>query len=894
MQLSAGPRIGKLFKMFFIVLLASTYCWGQSAELKPGMEEIMPLMRLQACPTSGKINLNAPWFYWSPVISSRSGNNTYEFDDGYMYKGRLSQNLAFDGTSTITSDAREWCFFNPHQKLSKGVWYWQYATITKIDGKEKWSEPVRVEVTGEERDFVIPSFEELKNRISKDHPRVLCSANEIGKLNFPKNETDSFLKKVEGLKGQKFPETLLYSDHKVIEKKKSELTPADLRLFIAKRTKEIYRGYRRDFEQLLKAYLITGDTEYLEEGVRWYYYLKSQYEFIIESGYYNDFTEGFFLSAATLLFDVGHDYIPVGERTYILNMLEEFQTKSYHHILHRGEHFALDSHLWQHHFRGFFITSLALLHHTPKAEKWLKYVYEVWSMRAPVGSRNDGGWAPGNGYLDANKESLITMPMILSRLTGVNYFEHPWYSNVAGYLAYTAPVGHVAGSFGDNADIKHENCMDFVRAITNITHDPYGQMYSDLGIKLGHPQDRGIREPKDEESRLPMSLYEDGNLYWYMYQPVSFHKKKQKKITAPERAKCFRDIGVVAMHSNLLEPDKNLMVAFRSSPYGVTGHAHACQNSFNIQYMGEPLFFRTGYYSSFIDPHSVSSYRHTRAHNTILADGIGQTFTPSSYGWIARFLNGHRISYALGDASSSYNGTLFRDLYIKRFKKWKIEPGAKNGFGTPGVKRFRRHITMLENKFIVIYDELEAEKPVNWSWMIHSRDTLACVQNTFYTENNKGKGKCWVYGGELKSSVTNQFFSPAVDWLGNGSKRGIEYVDHWHGETSTARQEKQRFLAIIQVVPDGDSFMQPLVVQKGHITIDGWDIKAELDGLKPAILVLKKEQTGAISYGTGKIEFDGNTYLHKVPGSTLLIEKRKNKTNVQEDVDKLPDAAVYF
>lgn len=881
-----------IYLFLFVVIPCSM---GQNAVLKPSQSELMPLMRLSTFPQSGQVGLNAPWFYWSPVVKSKSGNNTYVFDENYLYKGRLSRDPDFKGATTITSGAREWCFFNPHQKLSAGIWYWQYATISGLNETEKWSEPIRFEVTGNERDFVIPSFEALKQKIKPEHPRILCSKNQIGKLPFPSDETERFLQKVNKIKGKKFPETLLYSDQKIIQKKKEELSEADLKRFIAKRTKEIYRGYRKTFEQFLKAYLITGDTSYLNEGLRWYAYLKKQYHYIIDSGYYNDFTEGFFLSASTLLFDVAYDFISEDDRIYIQNMLVESQNKSFHHILHRGEHFALDSHLWQHHFRGFFITSLALLHHVPEAEKWLNYVYEVWSMRAPVGSQNDGGWASGNGYLDANKESLITMPVILSRLTGINYFDHPWYQNTASYLTYTSPAGHVAGSFGDNADIKRENNMDFVRAITNITNDPYGKMYSALGSQLGHPQSRGIREPKDEESRLPMSLFEDGNLYWYMYQPLPLQKQPREVVIKPERARCFRDVGVVAMHSDLTNPDKNLMVSFRSSPYGVTGHAHACQNAFNIQYMGEPLFFRTGYYSSFIDPHSVLSYRHTRAHNTILADGLGQPFTPSSYGWIARFLSGDRISYALGDASEAYNGTLFRDLYIKRFKKWDIDASKDNGFGDPGIEIFRRHISMLEDNIIVIYDELEAQHPVSWSWLVHSRDTLSVEQNEYYTNNGRGKGRCLVFGQHIATnSVTDQFFSPAVDWLGNGSKRDIKYVNHWHGSTQTSKQQKQRFLAIIQVTPNGTSFPEPLIEGEGRININGWEISAQLDASKPAMLVLKKEKTGAISYGVDKLKFGGKTYQHQIPGSTLLIEIRKGQTVVKEDIDKLPDAAVYY
>jgi hypothetical protein len=812
-----------------------------------------------------------------------------------LYQGRISKHKDFKADN-ITSDERDWAFFNPHEKLDKGTWYWQFATIQKQSGDKVWSEPIEFEITGDERNFVTPSFDVVMKRISTSHPRILCEKEQIGNLKFPESEVNHFLKKVDSELKQELPKTLLYNNQEDIITRKTNLSESNFKLFLAKRTKEIYKGEKQNFEQFIKAFLITGEQKYLDEALRRYSYLKEQYRLIIEAGAFNDFTEGFFITASTLVFDVAYDYLSDEEKNNIQELLREYLSDSYQHILHKGEHFSIDNHLWQHHFRSFFVSALALAHHVPEAENWMKYVYEVWTMRAPVGSLNDGSWVPGNGYFDANKESLVTMPVILSRLTGVNYFDQPWYNNVAEYMAYTSPVGHVSGSYGDNADIKRENNMDFVRAITKINGNAYGKMYSDLGIKLGHPQkERGVREPKDEESRLPMSLYESGNLYWYMYQPKGVDLSSIEGVAKPERARCFNDVGVVAMHTNLMEPEKNLMLSFRSSPFGLYGHSHACQNSFNIQYGGSPLFFRTGYYSSFTDPHSIHSYRHTRAHNSVLADGIGQTFTTSGYGWIARFLNGNKLSYALGDASEAYFGLLFRDLYYKRFQKWNMEAKEENGFGDPGVERFRRHIIMAGDELIIIYDELEAEKPVEWSWLIHSRDTLAEAENVYFSENEKGKGQLWLYGSDdFSSDVTDQFYSPATDWLGNGAKRDIIYKNHWHGESKTKKVNKTRFLAVIQVKPNGEEFDFPVKLDNQSVEINGWTIIAELDAEKTPKLRVEKKNEGLIDFGYEDVSFGGKNFSHKKVGSTLLLEKTKGEITKQEGFDKLPAPAIYY
>jgi len=856
---------------------------------------LVPLVRTEVYPLSGKIAVNSPWMVWSPVIKEKKGYNTYKYDENYLYKVRISKDKSFQDHSTIESDLLEWTLFTPHKKLEKGTWYWKYASVDKTTKAENWSDPIKFEVTGEELEFVTPEFADIIKRIPKDHPRVLAHKSEIGKLNFPEDEKVRFLKAMDKKVNEDLPKSLIYNDQSILKEKRKKLKDIDYFRFIDKRTKEIYRGQKQEFEKVLKAYLVSGDQKFVEEALRRYYYLKVQYKDIVTHKVSNDFTDGFFYNVSAGIYDVCYDFLEEKEREEIRTTLVKVQEKTYHHFLHRAELYALDSHMWQFHLRTFLNTSLVLFHDVPQAEKWVEYVYNVWTMKAPAGSKYDGGWFTGNGYLDANKGSLLIMPVILSRLTGVNYFEHPWYRNVCAYLAFTAPVNHVAGSYGDNADIKMENAMDFVYALTSITKDPYGKMYTGLSSKFGNPNKRLSHKPADEESVLPMSLNEKGELYWYMYQKLPFDFKDNKGIEKPERARKFEDVGTVAAHTNLLNPEQNLMLSFRSSPFGVVGHSHACQNTFNIQYGGKPLFFRSGYYSSWADKHSLFSYRHTRAHNGILADGLGQPYTTQSYGWIARFATGDKLTYSLGDASNAYSGTLYRDEMDRMFKRFDVVANKETGFGDPGITKFRRHISMLEDDLIVIYDELEAKKPVEWSWLIHSKDTLALDDQVYYTENEKGKGKMWLFGSsDLQNEVTDEFFTPAIDWLGNGWKRGIEYTNQWHGTAKSQKMANYRFLSVIHVKNKKMEFTKLNVNDNGVFTINGWEIKAELDADKKASLSMRKSAIGMIHFGSGDLVYKNKTYKRSTKGSTILLEEQNGKIKKQEVVDELPHVAKYY
>ena len=102
------------------------------------------------------------------------------------------------------------------------------------------------------------------------------------------------------------------------------------------------------------------------------------------------------------------------------------------------------------------------------------------------------------------------------------------------------------------------------------------------------------------------------------------------------------------------------------------------------------------------------SYRHTRAHNTLLIDGIGQPFSTKGYGKVVRMLWATH-SYCLGDASNAYSGISEYPMWIENFRNAKIGQSAENGFGETPLKKYRRHLFLLHPDIVVVYDELEAE-----------------------------------------------------------------------------------------------------------------------------------------------------------------------------------------
>ena len=149
---------------------------------------------------------------------------------------------------------------------------------------------------------------------------------------------------------------------------------------------------------------------------------------------------------------------------------------------------------------------------------------------------------------------------------------------------------------------------------------------------------------------------------------------------------------------------KSAMLSFRSSPYGSTSHAIANQNAFNTFWNGQSLFYSSGHHTSFTDIHGVYCHRATRAHNTILVNGMGQRIGTEGYGWIPRYYVSDNISYVAGDASNAY-GKVISPLWLLRGKQSNLEFSPENGWDDTGLKIFRRHIVTLgKSGYSFIYD----------------------------------------------------------------------------------------------------------------------------------------------------------------------------------------------
>ncbi len=407
----------------------------------------------------------------------------------------------------------------------------------------------------------------------------------------------------------------------------------------------------------------------------------------------------------------------------------------------------------------------------------------------------------------------------------------------------------------------------FADFLARNTGDPYATWYSNIND----------RYKTETETRL--------------YRMAS-GKQRPQCTEVPDslpKAVWFKDCGEMIANSNLKDYKHNISLSFRSSPFGSGSHTHSNQNAFNLHYGGKAIYHAVGHYMNFSDPHNLLSYRNTRAHNTLLIDGIGQPFTTRAYGNILRMFNGEHISYALGDASNAYCGISEYPMWQKNFANHNLKQSRENGFGETPLRKYLRHIFLLHPNIVVIYDELEADKAVNWDWLLHSPVKfdidVSTATLTTKDKTNRYKSVARLFS-EQKYMITqtDKFAAPPNQ---KNAVRGEDFTAPWSLTASFGPGKKNRILTIIQIEADGNNAVEIFHSDGNNFQCGDWAINAELDTKRPASLFIHNDKSQAtFSYGKAKPVINGKVYECKDKYASILYDRFNDKWETKEMKDK--------
>ena len=826
-----------------ILLIAIFFYTTGLSETRTMPQAIHPATRQTIQPPNGTtVPTNPPSLLW-PIVKGQD----------IRYRVRLSQNPDLANETTIKSDQLPWAIFNPHTKLESGTWYWSYE-ILKNGEVQDASKIYHFIISDSARTYLSPPPNQMLSACPTSHPRILMTTRELPAFRErmkSSQEAKSIRAAADRFIGRQPP-----SESSALPKQKGT-NAYEQRNYAKWASKALGNQLRTAAESLSKAYLITGERKYGRQAIRYATHVAGFDPEGVTDRKVSDFADGTCLRSMVLPYDSCFDLLTPQEKSKLQRAIAFRAGRMFDQWRNNLETRIFSAHIWQHILHEFTEAAFATLGEIEQAELWASYVYELWLARVPLLGGEDGGWANGNSYFGTNFTTLVSIPTFFGQLTGVDFFAHPWYLNTIYYMLYTWPPGSEPDGFGDGCERRQFaplSRLAFADVLGKRFDDPYAGWYVRESLKS-----------------LETTLQSDASLRWHRLRTGDNSPAPARRSFDLPQARLFDDVGVAVMHTDLANPAHNLMLAFRSSPFGSFNHAHADQNAFNILFGGRRLFANSGYYIAYADDHFNGWYKHSRGHNTVLIDNKGQSSgTPNGYGWIARYLHGQRITYCLGDASNAY--------------------------GDAGLTRFRRHMAFLRPSIVGIYDELEADHPADWSWLLHSPDKISTgsAKNRLAVTGSCARSQVDFFASiPLKIDVHNRFDPPALNWRKRTSgEKLIQYSDQWHVNVSPTRKVKEmRYLTIIQIldIEDKRPFASSDILDDQTIHIESWSVAAQLDPtLSASLEINNSDQKAALAVNKGSITVASEQYTPTQSHSSMLIEKLPGRKIVRESVDTYP------
>ena len=712
------------------------------------------------------VYLNPPTFFWPP-----SGN----YDDHYIFQ--LSRSKKFNDASTLTVKELTTTFYRPSCFLSHGKWYWRYKPESGVFS-DIYEFYIGKETVKDESINTFLSFDEAIKRIPKTHPRLWIfkeDLRQIRKETIRNIRSRRILKIWEDL-AKKYIGKPLREDvpleHKIHENEDPIYQMKKWRKWDAIK---LARETVEPAGSLAALFLITANKEYAEEAKRRALHAAKWDPEGFTSHEVSDFANQIIAENLAIVYDYLHDYLAKDELSVIKRAIVSRARKIYNAYLSefRVLEKIFNSHAWQRVLQGLGICSLALVGEVNEAKEWLEYFLKLYLWIYPPWGDVDGGWAQGNGYFESMVMfSALTTADMIRKATGIDLYKKPWYKNMPYFLIYTHPPRTYHPNFGDgHPGLPTRRHSVVMRKLAQELNNPYAMWYAEEVEKSG-----------GTISNARASMWE--SFFEYLWSLNDSYMSKAPADLPP--SKLFRGIGWVLMHTNLAEPENDLIFAFKCSPYGSARHSHADQNSFSIIAYGKPLVLDSGYYIAHADRHATGWYVQTKAHNTILVDGMGQkvskkgklgTGSFEGYGTIEKFFSSRDYDYAVGNATNAY-------------------------VDEAGLKKFKRHVLFLRPDIYVIFDELEADHEATWEWLLHSKNRMRIAEesNEIYLNEETARLKasitCWS-SEKLMFNLTDQFDVPPINWHGR-KFGGKTPPNQWHLKVKPWNKSKEEyFLAVL-------------------------------------------------------------------------------------------------
>ena len=201
------------------------------------------------------------------------------------------------------------------------------------------------------------------------------------------------------------------------------------------------------------------------------------------------------------------------------------------------------------------------------------------------------------------------------------------------------------------------------------------------------------------KARVPLPEHSSGLLMATLIKTDT--KDEVGEITTPEKSIGFEDAGLFVLASNRGQSKEVFCLADAGSLgfLSIAAHGHADALSFTLSVGGIPIIIDPGTYSYHAHPQERSYFRSTKAHNTLVVDGLDQSEQAGTFLWLKK-------------ANS-------------KVLAWEAKPTGETLVAEhDGYLRLPNGIThqrqlKLEGKLLEIRDKLEGKGTHDLEWRLH-------------------------------------------------------------------------------------------------------------------------------------------------------------------------------
>ncbi|NOZ23529.1 MAG: DUF4962 domain-containing protein [Planctomycetes bacterium] len=767
-----------LYSFLGLFCLGAVVC-AAGFEAKPAPCQTVPR------PADGEtVNANPPCFVYPASKNCES------------YVVEVSRDRAFpaDATMQFTSP---YMLFAPGEALKPGAYHWRWRPGRPDDGAGEWSRVRAFTVPVDAPVLPFPDIDSLVKQIGKSRPRVQVTASGLAEMRkhaltvFGEHWLDEVRSYAEHARDQALlPEPDFLPDRKDPHRKE-----------LYQKTFRTTRPFFRQMARLAQDYLLTGNKLSGLEAKRRLLHIIHWDPCGSTSLGHNDEPGTEVVRYCPTVMDRVYSLLTDEEKRRCIECL----TLRMQEMRNRWKRRPFEKYPYESHNMGYYLpdmleASLAMVGDAP-VEEMLRYtMLQLWSPFYPPFGGADGGWSEGPNYGSWSSAVFARAYRLVERTTGVPIHLRSNLRNFSLYKLYDNPPYFKMSPFGDG-QAGHAGGGATMMMLAALYHDPYAKWYAEQQKARLYGLDRLLFDASKIEAKAPYDL---------------------------PQGRGFFDVGLATMHTVLPDPARNVAVLMRSCPFGSISHAYADQNTFVLDAYGEPLIIASGYYQLYGCPHHAEWTWQTKASNSVLVNGEGQSTRDwNAKGRLATFQTTVAGDYAVGDAKQAYKGRL---------------------------DRFNRRIVFLRplhtggEPLVVIRDELAAPKPATYQFLLHALNQMEVNATEQRITIAKGASRCrvdYLAPKGLTFDQNNHFTKPPIR----------KAPDQWHLTASTVEPAAAAdSLIAIQPYRKGEADgLLSLRKEKGQ-----GGIGLTLSGPDRTIIVLFRTDPSAKTITLGKISTDAD------------------------------------